>query len=316
MGVILTIATTMLEELGAAAGVAAAKKAGFAAIEIALSDNVAVTRDWANAAKAEGLAVAGVATQFVLHHEKTAAWADAKASIEKTIDLAAEIGAGYVRVFGLQVGRGESRTGVLTRLGTRLGELAAYAAGKHVHVVLENAGSFVHSKELWQIVEVAGCATGGFGGVCWNVAEAAKTNESPVLSVPTLNTRLKVARLYDTTDGKPVAPGQGTVKLKSFAERLRGIGFDGPVVLSAGITTTDAAGVDAALAEAIHTIKGWFNMLPPPPPPPPPPPAAAKKPEASSQKPAATTPATKKTEAAPTAAADSAPTPQRAPETK
>lgn len=311
MGVILTIATTMLEEVGAAAGVAAAKKAGFAAIEIALSDNAAVTRDWANAAKAEGLAVAGVATQFALHHEKTAAWADAKATIEKTIDLAAEIGAGYVRVFGLQVGRGESRTGVLTRLGTRLGELAAYGAGKHVHVVMENAGSFVHAKELWQIVEVAGCTTGGFGGVCWNVAEAAKTNESPVLSVPTLNTRLKVARLYDTTDGKPVTPGQGTVKLKSFAERLRGIGFDGPVVLSAGVTTTDAAGVDASLAEAIHTIKGWFNLLPPPPPPPAAaaaakPAPAAKKPEAAPAKPAAP---------APTPTADSAPAPQRTPET-
>ena len=62
------------------------------------------------------------------------------------------------------------------------------------------------AKDLWLICEMAGPAGAGAGGgsggggagrACWDLVAGMRAGEGPMLGVPTLNTRIGYARLWD-----------------------------------------------------------------------------------------------------------------------
>ena len=207
--------------------VAKARIMGWAGIEIPLApddanpllaDAPALRKTLADA----GLAVAALATLIRLD-DKPAHVLDRG---RRAIDLAAAAGATNLRVLGWQVARGESQDTAIARIGARLVQLAEAGASSGVSIVVQNGGSFLTAKDLWLVCEVANHPG---AKACWDLVAGMKAGEGPLLSVPTLNTRIGYARLWDAKSDawdKPVPLGTGDAKCKPFVDRLRGIGFD------------------------------------------------------------------------------------------
>lgn len=230
-----------------------AQRLGFSGLELAGFDDVGdATAGLLNSAEAlrqllapAGLCVCSVATSIALHHSDERHWKQACEGLHHALGLARELGAPVVRVFGYTVGRGEGRSAAITRLGERLRELSVYAAdatatpdNHHgVRIALQNGGSFVTARELWTILEAAGHHPNI--GVCWDAGEAALQDpatgrdigDTPSLAVPTLNSRIHLAHLWDHLGTRsPLPLGQGHVRIRSFLDRLRGIGYNGCLV--------------------------------------------------------------------------------------
>jgi len=173
------------------------------------------------------LAISCLATSVALHYTKRREASTAMASAKSFVDLAAELGCPRIRCFGYQIYPGESRSAGVRRLAARFLELAEYAEDNAVEILIENAGSFARSKELWQLCTMA---EHPLVGICWNVAYAATVGERPTVSVNLLNTRIRAAKLKDTVVGEGsgyVPIGEGTVECERFVELLRGVGYDG-----------------------------------------------------------------------------------------
>lgn len=68
------------------------------------------------------------------------------------IDLAARLGAPYVRMFGDRVPEGESRADVLKRVADGFRQMADHARGAGVVVLIESHGDFTGSADLEQIL--------------------------------------------------------------------------------------------------------------------------------------------------------------------
>ncbi len=127
---------------------------------------------------------------------------------------------------------------VMTRIARRLAacaEFADQASGGGVAIAMQNGGSFVNARELWTILEAAGHRNAV--GVCWDAGEAALEvngeggGETASLAVTTLNSRIRLAHVWDHEGArKAVAMGRGRLKLGSFVDRLRGIGYEGCLV--------------------------------------------------------------------------------------
>lgn len=177
--------------------------------------------------EASGLQVSMLATSVALHHKSGR---DGRAAIESGksfIDLAARLGCERIRAFGYQIYPGEPWAKGIQRVADRFKELADYAEDFGVETLIENAGSFARARELWQLADLTDHP---LVGVCWNIANAAAAGERPGLSVTTLNSRIRYAKIKDTVVGEGtgfVLPGEGTVEVLRFVELLRGIGFEG-----------------------------------------------------------------------------------------
>jgi sugar phosphate isomerase/epimerase len=261
-------------ELGPA--LLAGQKAGFAGIELTgLAEDGSVSlllRDAGETKKAvdeSGLVVCALGTAIRLHHADEGLWQRAKLSAERAVEMAVLLGAPVVRVFGQSVGRGEGRSPVISRIGVRLRVLARRAqeiSGGKVTVAVQNggaSGSFVNAKEMWMITEVANDPK---AGVVWDAGEAALVNESPALSVPTLNTRIHLVHVWDNKGQvrQAVPLGEGELKGQMLVTRLRGLGYGGWIVYAppADPAETD---VEKKLETAMGTLKKWSGLVEPKP---------------------------------------------------
>jgi sugar phosphate isomerase/epimerase len=232
---------------------------------------------------AAGLAVAGVAGHVRLNGADVQ---DFQRQAIQEIHAAAELGSPCLRVWAYDVARGQTRGSAITQIGQRLATLGAIGQDqpRPVRVVLENGGSFVRPRDLWHIWEVAQSLRGSAcAGLAWNALGGIAHGEDPALAVPTLGSRLHYGRIgaVDLLELERLLTLAGTEarKIRSFLQRLRGIGYSG--TLSVGALPTDAsAAPPATLQQTIVTLKEWAGQAPPPPPSPAKPaepkPAAAK----------------------------------------
>lgn len=213
------------------------------------------------------VAVSSIATEASLHHANESDWKRAADDVRFALGMARDAGADVVRVFGFSVGRGEGRSAVITRIAKRLRELAEMSreiTGGRVSVALQNGGSFVNARELWTIIEAAGQTDGA--GVGWDVGEALLHGgtETPGLAVTTLNSRIHLARVWDHHGTHaPVELGTGIVQVKTFVQRLRGIGYEGWLIYAP--PTAPSIGDDTHLEIAIGRLKEWLGMRTPEP---------------------------------------------------
>jgi sugar phosphate isomerase/epimerase len=212
--------------------------------------------------KAAGVEAVCLSTSIALHHADTTAARHAMNAAEAAVERAAAIGAPMVRFFGNELRPGDLRQACQTRIAERLKHLAERGMNAGVQVLVENGGSFAKSKEWWWIFNLVDHP---MAGVCWNVANAAAAGESSAVSVTTLNSRIRLAKVKDTFVGEGtgfVQLGDGTVGIEMFIKRLLGIGYDGYITAEWDrVWLPTLAPASEYLPEAHKRLKGWLDEV-------------------------------------------------------
>jgi sugar phosphate isomerase/epimerase len=173
-----------------------------------------------------GLRISCVSSSANLHtagQEHEQQLADAR----RFIDLASQLAAPYVRVFGNKlIG---PRTPVLEHIATSLRELGDYAGSKNVTVLLESHGDFTDAPTLREILEKAGSS---HVGLLWDAHNTfVDGKEDPAVSVSQLGKYVRHTHLKDSRmeggEAHYVLTGRGGVPVKRQVELLVAAGYAG-----------------------------------------------------------------------------------------
>jgi sugar phosphate isomerase/epimerase len=258
---------------------AAIKGAGFTEVELTVADATRLQP----ALAAAGVKVSCLLTSISLDQRDAEKWQASLAEISAALKVSAENNIPCVRILPGQLAKGQSATAATSVLGARLADLVPLVTETAVGVAIQNAGGFALASNMWQLLETV---THPLIGVCLDLAATSLSGESPVLAIPTLNSRILHVRVWDYKDGKAAPLGTGDAKIKIALERLRGIGYEGAISLAppAGVDTADVA----SLKPIAHQLGLWTGLIEPPKPVEPAKPApAAAKPAAPAAKPVA-----------------------------
>ena len=178
------------------------------------------------------LKIACVSSSANLYLSDQAKRAKELGDARRFIDLAASLGAPYVRVFG---GKEESDTSKLpdqetkARVAAGLHELGKYAEPRGVTVIIESHDHFTASSSLQGVLQGA---NSHHVGLLWDAHHTfADSNEDPEFTVKQLGSWIRHTHLKDSTgsgeDRKYVLTGQGNVPIRRQIESLRSIGYKG-----------------------------------------------------------------------------------------
>jgi sugar phosphate isomerase/epimerase len=178
------------------------------------------------------LRIACVSSSANLHFADQAKGAKELGDARRFIDLAANLGAPYVRVFG---GKEESDTSRLpdqetkARVAAGLHELGNYAGPRRVKVLLESHDHFTASASLKDVLHAA---NSDHVGLLWDAHHTfADSNEEPEFTVKQLGRWVRHTHLKDSTgrgeDRKYVLTGQGNIPIRRQIESLRSMGYKG-----------------------------------------------------------------------------------------
>ena len=146
---------------------------------------------------------------------------------KRAIDLAAQIDAPLVRVFGFESHGRESLKQTSKRIVWRLGMVCDHARNTGVRVVLENGGAF---RTAESIAELIARVNSPLLGACYNAAIGRAAGDDPDEAIATLADRLMLARVKDSLEGSPVQLGEGELEPDGFIGALADAGAELPVV--------------------------------------------------------------------------------------
>jgi len=226
------------------------------ACDPALGDGTKLRRQFEDG----GLTPVCLSTSVALHHTDATAAHRARSEVASCLELAAEIGCPHIRVFGNEVEPGRNRLSVIQHIAKQTLPLLDTAAALGVGIMFENAGSFNKAKEWWWLFNQVDHP---MLGMCWNAANAAAAGERADVSVPVLNSRIRLAKVKDTRVGEGsgfVPLGEGTVGIESFVNRLLGIGYDGFITVEWDRLWLPSLGpADEFLPEALKRLRGWLD---------------------------------------------------------
>ena len=172
-----------------------------------------------------GVAIAGVATGLRFDQQifppvlgRALGSFDAPvAEAKPCVDLASDIGAGTVRVFGYDAAvKSERARGRYRKLMIdRLRQVAAAARHMGVRVLVENGGMFPAAADLASLVDDIGSTH-----LAASYALHANGGEDPERAVETLGWRLEVARIKDYKGDRPCRLGEGDLACRPFIEAV------------------------------------------------------------------------------------------------
>lgn len=203
-----------------------------------------------------------LSTSWSVYHPTNTATRDAFWQIKESLECASQIGCAYVRVFAYQCNPGVDRSTVIRRMADQVAALVEVASPLGVGLLLENEGSMAIAKPWWWLLNVVDHP---MAGLCWNVANAAAAGESSSVSVPTLNSRIRLVKVKDTVVGEGsgfVPLGEGTVGIEAFVKRLLGIGYEGYVSVEWDrLWLPSLTPADEYLPDAYQRLKGWFDAI-------------------------------------------------------
>lgn len=193
------------------------------------SDRIEQTR---NEIHASGLRIACVSSSANLYFEDPQKRAKDLSDARRFIDLAASLGAPYVRVFG---GKASSDKNPLPsedtkrRVASGLRELAAYSGPRNVTVIIESHDHFTSSATLKDVLTAADSA---HVALLWDAHHTfATSNEDPEFTVKQLGPWIRHTHLKDSVgsgeDRKYVLTGRGNVPVERQIKALQGIGYKG-----------------------------------------------------------------------------------------
>ena len=206
-----------------------------------------------------------LSTSIVLSHKDASRGFGGKESlweIQHTLELASQIGCPAVRIFAHEPVPGQSRTDAIKHMATQLASLTDRCMELGVQLLLENSGSLAKAKEWWWILNVVDHP---MIGLCWNVANAAAAGENASVSVPMLNSRIRLAKVKDTHVGQGsgfVPLGDGTVGVEQFVKRLLGVGYDRYVTVEWDrFWLPSLAPPEEYLPQAQQRLQEWLNAI-------------------------------------------------------
>ena len=178
------------------------------------------------------LKIAGVSSSANLYFADQAKRTKELGDARRFIDLAARLGAPFVRVFG---GKEESDRSRLpdqetkARVAAGLHELGNYAGPRRVKVLLESHDHFTATPSLKDVLHAA---NSHHVGLLWDAHHTfADSNEEPEFTVKQLGPWMGHTHLKDSTgsgeDRHYVLTGRGNVPIRRQIESLRSSGYKG-----------------------------------------------------------------------------------------
>lgn len=174
---------------------------------------------------------------------------------KECIELAVQLEAPYVRVFGFEVIGNESRTAAIGRIAGRLSRAADACRNSGVRLLLENAGSFARSADIAEILDLVG---GPLVGASYNLAVARAAGESVADGANVLGESLVIAKVKDYARGAPCPLGAGEFHAREDIAALASTGFDGWLVYEHDrMWFKDAPGPEDALNTGARTLYEW-----------------------------------------------------------
>ena len=199
------------------------------ALPLFAADRIEQTKQEILASK---LKIACVSSSAQMYVEDPTKRAKELADARRFIDLAAALGAPYVRVFG---GKAESDKSPVpsdetrARVAAGLRELGKYAGPQQVTVIIESHDHFTASATLKSVLQ---SADSEHVGLLWDAHHTfATSNEEPEFTVHQLGSWIRHTHLKDSIgsgeDRKYVLTGRGNVPIQRQIEALRSMGYKG-----------------------------------------------------------------------------------------
>jgi sugar phosphate isomerase/epimerase len=207
-----------------------------------------------------GLHIACVSSSAQMHDSDPQKHQQQLADARRFIDLAAALGAPYVRVFGNNISG--SREEVVERVGTSLGQLGKYADPHGVTVLIESHGDFTDSPTLKALLEKANSK---HVGLLWDAHHTfVSGKEEPEFTVAQLGKYIHHTHLKDSrpegTDVHYVLTGQGTVPVKRQVEALVKMGYRGYYSFEwEKVWHPDIAEPEIAIADYARVMTGYLT---------------------------------------------------------
>lgn len=180
--------------------------------------------------------------------------------VKQLVEIATQMECPNIRVFAFELPAGERRGAGLRRICQRLDLAVRTARHTGVTVLLENGGSFPHAEDLREIIDRIGSPS---LMASYNAPVAAAAGDDLGAGLRLLGDALRVVKVSDLRDGRPVPLGHGTHDVASVVRHLAAIGYDGWVVnehlgsvLGAGPGDADPTSSLEADAESLY---GWWR---------------------------------------------------------
>lgn len=174
------------------------------------------------------------------------------------VDMAVQLEAPFVRIFGFEVVGRESRRTSITRIADRIAKCADYCRNSGVRLMIENGGSFNTAADLAEIIDEVNHP---LLSAAYSLPVAAAAGDKIENGINVLGERLVCIKCKDLKAGKPVAFGEGDLAAKSTLEAAMRAGFNGTIVFEydqawLGNQQTDLDAVMKKSAQAIFDCLG------------------------------------------------------------
>jgi sugar phosphate isomerase/epimerase len=219
--------------------VSAAERYGYAAIEWRLADgaiiepsiSAEVRRRLREVPVAHGIEVACLDSSCRMVQATPEERATTIEDGRRMLDLAAEIGAPFLRVFGGALPENTTRAALLAPTAEVMHALGSYGTERGVTVLIETHDAWTNSQDVLDLLQVSkgtGCK------VLWDSHHTFRFGETAAQTCKLLNdtiayVHIKDSRLnpVDPTDWKYCLLGEGDVPLSEILDALHALGYDG-----------------------------------------------------------------------------------------
>jgi sugar phosphate isomerase/epimerase len=219
--------------------VSAAESYGYAAIEWRLADGAIIGPDASADVRrrlrevpaAHGIEVACLDSSCqAVQAESKARAATLEAGL-RMLDLAAEIGAPFLRVFGGALPANTTRTSILSSASEVLHTLGSYGAERGVTVLLETHDAWTNSADVQALLQTVALPT---CKVLWDTHHTYRFGEAPAQTLALLGDTIAYAHIKDSRLSVSDAGawtycllGEGDVPLREICETLQKSGYAG-----------------------------------------------------------------------------------------
>jgi sugar phosphate isomerase/epimerase len=179
---------------------------------------------------------------------------------ERMVELAMMLGAPYLRVFGGDVQKGETRDACLKRAAAKVEQLGKRAAQRGKRVLLETHDAFSSGKD---VAELLGAVTGEGTGVLWDLNHPYRQKESPEQTAALIGRQTYHVHVKDSddTDGLTLL-GEGSLPLEALLRALHVTGYSGYLALEwEKAWHPELAEPEVALPHAAHYLSELLTKL-------------------------------------------------------
>jgi len=179
--------------------------------------------------KDKGIAIVDLGSSCTLHFPESAERQKNLDEGKRFIDLAHALKCPYIRVFPNNFPKDQEKDQTMDQIAKGLLELADYAKGSNVSVLIESHGDLLFIEDLEKIMKASEHAN---AGMIWDVTNMwVKTKESPALAYEKLKKYIRHTHIKDAKiiDGKIqyVRLGQGEVPIFEAINVLSKGGYEG-----------------------------------------------------------------------------------------